>query len=89
MQTGSLKIAEVQVMQVLTKDEERSQGVALRTILLATDGSVHAHNALEAAADLARRSRASLHHGISTAAIRGVRGIRLRRSRGHDRPVRS
>jgi nucleotide-binding universal stress UspA family protein len=48
-------------MQVLTKDEERSQGVALRTILLATDGSAHAHYALEAAADLARRSGASLH----------------------------
>jgi nucleotide-binding universal stress UspA family protein len=48
-------------MQVLTKDEERSQGVALRTILLATDGSAHAHYALEAAADLATRSGASLH----------------------------
>lgn len=48
-------------MQVLTKDEERSQGIALRTILLATDGSAHAHYALEAAADLARRSGASLH----------------------------
>ena len=61
MQTGSVTIAEVQVMQVLTKDEERSQSVALRTILLATDGSAHAHYALEAAADLARRSGASLH----------------------------
>jgi nucleotide-binding universal stress UspA family protein len=48
-------------MQVLTKDEERSQGVALRTILLATDGSAHAHYALKAAADLARRSGASLY----------------------------
>jgi nucleotide-binding universal stress UspA family protein len=61
MQRGSLTIAEVQAMQVLTKDEERSQGVALRTILLATDGSAHAHYALEAAADLARRSGASLY----------------------------
>jgi nucleotide-binding universal stress UspA family protein len=48
-------------MQVLTKNEERSQGVMLRTILLATDGSADAHCALEAAADLATRSAASLH----------------------------
>jgi nucleotide-binding universal stress UspA family protein len=48
-------------MQMLTKNEERSEGVALRTILLATDGSADAHRALEAAADLARRSGASLH----------------------------
>jgi len=53
--------AKVQVMQMLTKDKERSRGVALRTILLATDGSAHAHLALEVAADLAKRSRASLH----------------------------
>jgi nucleotide-binding universal stress UspA family protein len=48
-------------MQVLTKNEERAQGIALRTILLATDGSADAHRALEAAVDLARRSGASLH----------------------------
>jgi nucleotide-binding universal stress UspA family protein len=48
-------------MQALTKNKERSQGVMLRTILLATDGSADAHCALEAAADLARRSGASLH----------------------------
>jgi len=48
-------------MQALAKEQERSQDIALRTILLATDGSEDAHRALEAAADLARRSGASLH----------------------------
>jgi len=48
-------------MQALAKEQKRSQDIALRTILLATDGSEDAHLALEVAADLARRSGASLH----------------------------
>ena len=49
-------------MQVISLDEKLGQGsVSLQNILLATDGSPAAHLALGAAADLARRSGASLH----------------------------
>jgi nucleotide-binding universal stress UspA family protein len=49
-------------MQVISLDEKQGQrSVRLRNILLATDGSPAAHLALGAAADLARRSGASLH----------------------------
>jgi len=49
-------------MQVISLDEKLGQhSVRLRNILLATDGSPAAHLALGAAADLARRSGASLH----------------------------
>ncbi|MFZ0178449.1 MAG: universal stress protein [Candidatus Dormiibacterota bacterium] len=49
-------------MQVLSLDERLGQrSVRLRNILLATDGTPAAHLALGAAADLARRSGASLH----------------------------
>ncbi|MFI5285395.1 MAG: universal stress protein [Candidatus Dormibacteria bacterium] len=49
-------------MQVISLDEKLGQrSVRLRNILLATDGSRAAHLALGAAADLARRSEASLH----------------------------
>jgi nucleotide-binding universal stress UspA family protein len=49
----------MQVTSVVEKARPRS--VPLRNILLATDGSTTAHVALVAAADLARRSGASLH----------------------------
>jgi nucleotide-binding universal stress UspA family protein len=49
-------------MQVLSLDEKLGQrSVGLRNILLGTDGSPAARLALGAAADLARRSGASLH----------------------------
>lgn len=49
-------------MQVLSLEKKRDEHpVHLRNILLATDGSVAAHRALDAAADLARRSGAALH----------------------------
>ena len=49
-------------MQVISLDEKLGQrSVRLQNILLATDGSPAAHLALGAAADLARRSGASLH----------------------------
>jgi nucleotide-binding universal stress UspA family protein len=48
-------------MQVLTTHEEETHDLRLRTILLATDGSAHAHLALIAAADLAKRSGSALH----------------------------
>jgi nucleotide-binding universal stress UspA family protein len=49
----------MQVISIVEKARPRS--VPLRNILLATDGSSAAHVALVAAADLARRSGASLH----------------------------
>jgi nucleotide-binding universal stress UspA family protein len=49
-------------MQVISLDEKLGQrSIRLRNILLATDGLPAAHLALGAAADLARRSGASLH----------------------------
>jgi nucleotide-binding universal stress UspA family protein len=55
-------MTEIRAMQVISLDEKLGQrSVRLRNILLATDGSPAAHLALGAAADLARRSGASLH----------------------------
>lgn len=49
-------------MHVVSLDEKtRQRSVSIRNILLATDGSPAAHDALTAAADLARRSGALLH----------------------------
>ena len=48
-------------MAVSTKEAPAAERVTLRTILVATDGTPKAHVALDAAADLAKRSGASLH----------------------------
>jgi nucleotide-binding universal stress UspA family protein len=48
-------------MQVVATTEEDAHSVAFRTILVATDGSADAHVALDAAADLAKRSGSTLH----------------------------
>ena len=48
-------------MAVSTNEAPAAERVTLRTILVATDGTPKAHVALDAAADLAKRSGASLH----------------------------
>jgi len=48
-------------MAVSTNEAPAAERVTLRTILVATDGKPKAHVALDAAADLAKRSGASLH----------------------------
>ncbi len=48
-------------MAVSTNEAPAAERVSLRTILVATDGTLKAHVALDAAADLAKRSHAALH----------------------------